>query len=198
MCIFKSMNKSNVSALSLLLLFFFTSCETTKAVPPAGKTSLKPPAPVLAPEPPKPTDDEYRRSINDIEDAALVSKEDFEADKKEILAIIDKLAVIMSDFDYDTWLTYIEPVSVQYWKNPRNLAKASLMLPVKGQKLNNLNDYFRFVFIPSRKNRKVDEIRYLSQTSVKAVQVSGDTDIVFYYFKKIDGKWFVSIPPLES
>lgn len=198
MCIFKNMNKSNVSVLSLLLLFFFISCETTAVVPPAGNTIPKPAAAVLVPERQKPTDDEYLRSINDIEDAALVSKEDFEADKKEILAIIDKLAVIMSDSDYDTWLSYIEPASVQYWKNPRNLAKASLLLPVKGQKLNNLNDYFRFVFIPSRKNRKVDEIRYLSQTSVKAVQVSGDTDIVFYYFKKIDGKWFVSIPPLES
>ena len=53
------------------------------------------------------------------------------------------------------------------------------------------------VFIPSRKISKVDEIRYISKTNVKAVEVREDKSIlVYYYFQKIDGKWLVNLPKL--
>ena len=102
----------------------------------------------------------------------------------------------MADGDYDGWVKYIDEDTVKYWSNPQNLRKASKMLPVRGLYMNNLRDYFTYVFVPSRKGREVDEIRYISKNNVKAVEVSENSDIIYYYFKKIDGVWFVHIPPL--
>lgn len=139
-------------------------------------------------------DEEYIRSVKDVE----VSKEEFSNDKKEILKIIDELSIIMINYDYENWLTYIDPESKLYWSKPVNLKKVSKRLPIKGQYLNNLNDYFRYIFVPSRKNQTVDEIRYISKENIKAVQVRGMQDIVYYNFRKINNKWMVSIPALES
>ena len=57
--------------------------------------------------------------------------------------------------------------------------------------------YFKYVFIPARKNRKVDEIRYISKNYVKAVQVKKDKSIVvYYYFVRENNEWLVHIPEL--
>ena len=156
---------------------------------PAAETPAPQPA---APAPVKDTNEEYRRSASDIE----VTKETFTEDKTIIMEIIRKLSVIMQDGDYGAWMQYIDQQSISYWSNPQNLKKASKMLPVKGLKMNNLHDYFTYVFVPSRNGRQVDEIRYIAKDNVKVVQVNGDTDIVYYYFNKIDGKWLIHIPPL--
>ncbi|MFA6857593.1 MAG: hypothetical protein WCR31_10315 [Treponema sp.] len=180
--------------------------ETPKAVQKTEVPVTQTPVPVLkAPAPgekasdsvqvspaPVKNDDEYHRSVNDIE----VTKETFAEDKTEIMEIISKLAGIMAEGDYDAWVKYIDEDSVKYWSNPQNLRKASKMLPVKGLYMNNLHDYFTYVFVPSRKGREVDEIRYISKNNVKAVEVNENADIIYYYFKKIDNTWFVHIPPL--
>lgn len=162
--------------------------------------------PVIIPEPPKKEvevpkeepkkedDDEYRRSINDIE----VSKEEFNYDKTAILHIIEELSTIMETKDFKNWLNYIEPSSKKYYSNITNLKKAQKKLPNKGIALNNIEDYFKYVFIPSRKRSRVDEIRYISKDSIKAVQVKDDKSIVvYYYFTKVDGKWLVHLPPIS-
>ena len=82
-------------------------------------------------------------------------------------------------------------------KRGLNLSTRNRSATVKGLRMNSLRDYFTYIFVPSRKGRKVDEIRYDSKTDVKAVQVSKDTDIVYYYFNKVDGKWLVRIPPID-
>ena len=177
------MNKIKVIFLSLIV-FSILGCESTKPVQSQESTSAV--QEVL--------DEEYVRSINDVS----VSKEEFSADKKEILRIIKELSIIMSERNYEQWLTYIEPESKVYWSNPINLRKASKRLPIAGQRLNNLYDYFIFVFVPSRRNQNVDEIRYVSRENIKAVQVRGAQDVVYYNFRKINNTWMVSIPPLQS
>lgn len=142
------------------------------------------------------SEEEYARSTVDVD----VTREEFSSDKKEILRIISELSQIMEKSDYDSWLKYIEPESVQYWSNIVNLAKAARRLPVDPKKplerpkLNNLQDYFKLVFVRSRKDRSVNEIRYISRDSVKAVQVEDDRDIVYYNFVRINKKWMISIP----
>ena len=106
----------------------------------------------------------------------------------------------MEKSDYESWLKYISPDSVSYWSNTNNLAKAARRLPLDPKKpldrpkLNNLKDYFRLVFVRSRKGRSVNEIRYISRDSVKAVQVEDERDIVYYNFVRVNQKWMVSIP----
>lgn len=172
------------------MLLAFSACETTKQEP--------------APTPVVEEDDlEYQRSINKIE-GQVVSKETFNADKAAILKKISELNDIMTKKDYNSWLKYISEDSKKYWSNSYTLLKASEKLPkdLKGLKLKNLNDYFNYVFIPSRKGRQIDEIRYNSAESVKAVQVTKSEEndktkiTVYYNFIKEDGDWNVELPQL--
>ena len=176
----------------------FASCQTAKpAAEPVKPAETEAPAPAVEPVPeekPAAADDEYLRSVNSMD----ISKDTFAEDKRQIMEIISRLSEIMQNYDYNGWISYIDDESRLYWSNPNNLRKASKMLPVKGLKLNNLNDYFTYVFCPSRKGRSVDEIRYISKTNVKAVQVQEDTDVIYYYFQKSDGKWLIHLPPLSN
>ncbi len=144
------------------------------------------------------SDDEYLRSIANLDETEAVTKQEFADDKNEILEIISELAVIMETKDTLAWLKYIEEESKEYYKNPVNLRKAQRKLPNKLIELKTIEDYFKFVFIPARKNSQIDEIRYISRTHVKAVQIREDMpDAIYYEFKKADGKWLVYIPPVS-
>lgn len=172
-----------------LLAFALASCESTKQQAPAPAETTE-------------NDLEYQRSINKIE-GEVVSKETFNADKAAILQKIAELNSIMTKKDYNSWLKYISSGSKSYWSDTYTLSKASEKLPkeLKGVKLKNLSDYFNYVFIPSRKGRQIDEIRYNSAESVKAVQVTKTEDdktkiTVYYNFVKENGDWKVDLPEL--
>ena len=174
------------AALALSLI----SCESTKQEAPAAAQA------------PTEEDLEYQRSINKIE-GQVVSKETFNADKAAILKKISELNDIMAKKDFTSWQKYISEGSKKYWSNSYTLLKASEKLPkeLKGLKLKNLNDYFNYVFIPSRKGRQIDEIRYNSAEDVKAVQVTKTDDektkiTVYYNFVKEGGDWKVELPQM--
>ena len=136
-------------------------------------------------------DQEYSRAI---ENSGLdISKETFEIDKSEILSIIAKLDAIMKHRDYASWLNYLTTESRNFWSNQKNLAIVSQRLPIKNYRLKDLKDYFEKVFIPSRIGRVVDEIRYISPTKVKAVQYTKEQDIIYYYFEKIEDRWYLHL-----
>lgn len=142
-------------------------------------------------------DEEYLRSIDTIESEETVTKQEFSDDKTAILNAIAELSEIMENQDAEAWLDYIDPASITYYSNPANLRKAQKKLPNKLIELKTIYDYFKYVFIPSRKRSQVDEIRYISKTNIKAVEVKEDyTTVVYYYFKKINERWYVSLPTL--
>lgn len=145
--------------------------------------------------------DEYHKSVGNL----TVSKDTFESDKAEILRTIESLKTIMSDFDYQSWLLYIDNESKVYWSKPANLKKAQGKLPIKGLQLKTLQDYFKYVFVPSRAGRNISTIRYESENYVKAVQItsldSSETEekyTVYYYFNKIDGHWQLHLPEIDG
>lgn len=143
-------------------------------------------------EPKKVESDEYSRSVGNLS----ISKDTFEADKKEIMAMISELSVIMKDKNYTKWLNYIDSETSSYWSKPANLKKAQARMPVKGIQLKTMQDYFKYIFVPARQKSKITEIRYESDIYVKAVEVQDDEDLIYYYFKKINGKWLVHIPAI--
>ncbi|MBR5934500.1 MAG: hypothetical protein IK002_11005 [Treponema sp.] len=176
------------TVMSVVLALCAVSCVTANA----ENTGAETPAKVSQKSN---SDSEYERATRDLK-GETVSKDTYEKDKKIILAKIDELNGIMKDKNYKSWLSYIDQNSINYWSQKKNLSTASKQLPVKGIQLKNLEDYFNYVFIPSRVGRKIDEIRYLSASSIKAVQVRGDDVVIFYNFKKVDGEWLVEIPTL--
>lgn len=160
------------------------------------------PEPVPEPEPepePReltPQEQEFLRSTEALDDGSTISMDTFMKDKEDVLDTIDKLAEIMKKGDYNRWLSYVSAESKEYWTNPDHLKEIAKRLPVKGLKISGLRDYFKYIFVPSRTGRRVDEIRYISDTTVKAVQVKGDHDVVYYTFEKIDGKWLLKLDTL--
>lgn len=165
--------------------------------PPEEEPAAEEPEPEPEPEE-EPSDDEYARSVGDIE----VSRDTFEHDKQAILDIISELNISMKDPNsnksYNAWIQHVDQASIDYWKLRKNLQKAEKRLPVKGVRLQSLQDYFKQVFCPARRGREITEIRYISDTYVKAIQVQERQDIVYYYFNKVAGKWKVHIPPIEN
>lgn len=178
------MNRLSKFFISTILIAssIFVSCASTDKPTPVSST----PAGSTA---------EYQRSINKVN----ISVEEFNQDKKEILEIISKLDSIMKNQDYKSWVSYVDKESINYWSRPANLQKAAARLPgaSKNLKLTSLEDYFKYVFIGSRVGKRVDEIRYETAKKVKAVQVNGENDTVYYFFNKIDGKWKLSLPAIE-
>lgn len=140
---------------------------------------------------------EYLRSIDEIAEED-VSFDEFAEDKAAILQIIEELSDIMQRYDFAKWKKYISKASLDYYSNTANLRKAQKKLPDKTISLKGPNDYFKHVFIPSRMLSKVDEIRYISKTDVKAVEVREDDQVVvYYYFVKENDKWMVRLPEIE-
>lgn len=195
-----------ILTMSAALTFAITACASAPKSEPTSSDVAKPeevveaaaesPVEVVQQQVSTESDEEYERSTAAVD----ITKEEFSADKKEILQIISELSVIMEKSDYASWRTYIDPESIAYWSDIKNLSKAARRLPInpkkplEQQRLNNLEDYFKYVFVRSRKGRAIEEIRYIARNSVKAVEVEGERDIVYYNFVRINGKWMVSIP----
>lgn len=189
--------------LSLISVFAFLSCASAP-VENTPQIEEQPAKPVVIEEPePAPiqeieeepvviekADDEYTRSTS----AVSVSKEVFNEDKSRILNIIKDLDTYMKNMDYRGWISYLDADSLNYWSKRQNLQKAANRLPKKGLRLNTIEDYFKFVFIPARAGHTVDEIRYETKSLVKAVQVQNNTDVVYYNFHKVNDQWKVVLP----
>ena len=139
-------------------------------------------------------EEEYLRSTKDLSEEELVTKDEFTEDKAEILRIIKELQKVMEKEDVEDWLKYVDKDSKNFYSNPANIRKVNKKLPNKAIVLNGIGDYFKYDFIPSRKNREITEIRYISKTNTKAVQVNEDGSITRYYqFIKVNGKWYVQL-----
>ncbi len=139
-------------------------------------------------------DAEYIRSTKALSASEIVTKDEFAEDKAEILRIINELQKVMEKEDVEEWLSYVDKDSKNFYSFPSNIRKVQKKLPNKAIVLNGIEDYFKYVFIPSRKNREITEIRYISKTNTKAVQVNDDGSITRYYqFIKINGRWYVQL-----
>ncbi|GMO50502.1 MAG: hypothetical protein Pg6C_14380 [Treponemataceae bacterium] len=172
----------------------FLSCGTTESqtetgVQPKVETPVAFPADRTVTPTPHPAS-EYARSVAEF--GGAISEDTFRADKAAIMKIISDLEKIMNATDTPQWRKYLSPSSTLYLRNAANLRIVSSKLPPQ-LILRNDEDYFKFVFIPARQGRKIDEIRYESATKVKAVQMIGNKDVVYYFFEKIDGRWLVTI-----
>ena len=190
-----------ISVLLCAVGLWLQSCKTTGAAvenkAPAkrvhGKTAVqKTDEPIVQ----TPEEEEYSRSTSALSGGTSVSFDEFQRDKAAVLAVIADLDKSMKNHDYGLWRSYLTPDSISYWSNKLNLQVIATKLPKKGLNLRTLGDYFSHVFIPSRMDRKVSEIRYISTVEVKAVEVDGSKDIIYYEFEKINGRWLVKLPIL--
>lgn len=194
------------TALLLLTLFAFTACESTEveASPVQTQTVTRPTQPKQSTTSTTPktapktqADLEYEKSLGSLASSAI-TKEMFAEDKAIILQKVEELDLIMRQKNYKKWVTYLDDESIKYWQNKTNLQNISSKLPIRGLKLSSLEDYFNYVFIGSRVGRTVDQIRYVTDSYVNAVQERDGKDIVYYTFRKVNGDWKVHLRTLEE
>ena len=194
------------TALLLVALFAFTACESTEveASPAQTQTVTRPTQPKQSTTSTTPktapktqADLEYEKSLGSLA-SSDITKEMFAEDKAIILQKVEELDLIMRQKNYKKWVTYLDDESIKYWQNKTNLQNISSKLPIRGLKLSSLEDYFNYVFIGSRVGRTVDQIRYVTDSYVNAVQERDGKDIVYYTFRKVNGDWKVHLRTLEE
>jgi hypothetical protein len=164
-------------AVLLVLTLFALSCASEQAAdngpPPVAKTAA-PVSPVQQPEPadPEPIPEPPPEEAGAF-DPQTITREVYDTTKAEIEEVIGQLNRICAQKDYDSWLEWVEDDYIKMVSDPEYLKELSEMprLRSTNQPLNNLKDYFLFVFAASRQNARVDEIEFLSPHRVEVIGI---------------------------
>lgn len=187
-------------------LFFFISCVTSCATKKNGKENvikgsdshfINDQTIVLpAQEPELPIQDKKPSKLADNQtivaefDTVKITKETFDSTKTEIELVVEDLNKITISRDYQKWLQYLSLEYRRFYSSPIVLKEVSDSLPVKGIQLNNLKDYFNFVFVPSRQNMRVDDIKFVSSTRVYVImEIAPGSPAAIYILEKTKEGW---------
>ncbi len=178
----------------LAVFFLFASCATTPKAKkedvkkPSGKTVTKKETPKKNAKP-KEVEDEVIAEF----DGVAITKKDKALAKSEIEVVVSKLNAITAESDYSGWIGFMSAEYKKEYSNPAVLKQVSKGLPgaAKGIQLKNLQDYFKFVFVPSRQNVRVDDIIYKSPTRVKVIKKDNGKSLIFYNLEKINNRWLL-------
>ncbi len=126
-------------------------------------------------------------------DGVTITKKDKKIAKSEIEEIVKNLNTITEERDYTRWLLYLSSAYKTEYSKLEVLRKTSESLPgiAKGIRLKDLNDYFSYVFVPSRQQMRVDDIKYLSPSKVQVLKKDKTGLLILYSLEKINGKWLL-------
>lgn len=152
--------------------------------PPMKPEPVKEPVVEVKPEPVE----EKNTVIAEFE-GVTITKETYDQTKTEMEKIVEKLNRITATKDYAQWTTFLSEEYKQQYSQPLTLRKVSEALPVKGIKLKSLRDYFMYVFVPSRQNVRVDDIRFVSPTRVDVIMKQANVSLLVYGLENINGSW---------
>lgn len=170
-----------------------------KEEPPAKaeEPSVKPESVVTKKEPAakvKPAPAEKKQEVIAEFEGVTITKETYDQTKTEMEKIVENLNRITASKDYSQWLKLLSEEYKQQYSQALTLQKVSEALPVKGIKLKSLRDYFIYVFVPSRQNVRVDDIKFVSPTRVDVIMKQANVSLLVYGLENIDGTWKL-IPP---
>ena len=165
-----------------------------KEEPPAKaeESSVKPESVVTKKEPAakvKPAPAEKKQEVIAEFEGVTITKETYDQTKTEMEKIVENLNRITASKDYSQWLKLLSEEYKQQYSQPLTLRKVSEALPVKGIKLKSLRDYFMYVFVPSRQNVRVDDIRFVSPTRVDVIMKQANVSLLVYGLENINGSW---------
>ena len=151
------------------------------------------PEPVVAKKEPaakvKPESVEEKNTVIAEFEGVTITKETYDQTKTEMEKIVEKLNRITASKDYSQWLTFLSEDYKRQYSQALTLQKVSEALPVKGIKLKSLKDYFTYVFVPSRQNVRVDDIKFVSPTRVNVIMKQANVSLLVYGLENIDGTW---------
>ncbi len=119
-----------------------------------------------------------------------ITKQTFITTKTELEAVVNDLNRITFSRDYNAWLEYLSPEYRANFSDPAVLAEVSANLPIKGIQLRSIKDYFNYVFVPSRQNMRVDDIKFVTPTRVYVImEISPGNLAAIYIIEKFGNTW---------
>ena len=178
-----------------LVVFLIDSCASVPETKPVSvaetKVNEKQPQQVQKPktEAPKPADEEVVAQFEGVS----ITKKDKEIAKSEIEEVVKKLNEITAKKDYGRWRYWLSKDYIKEFSKPEVLKKISEehSANLRGKQLKTIEDYFYYVFVPSRQNGRVDDIEYLTPTKVRVWKIEPTRKLIFYNLEKIDDRWLL-------
>jgi len=124
-----------------------------------------------------------------------VTKELYDTTYQEIEGVISELNEIVRNQDFETWLNYLSDEYRKKMSDPENLLLLSESRQLKEQNivLNNIKEYFLYVFIPSRAETWLDKIEFLDAEHVKVLITINNTPYVLYHLVRENEAWKIGI-----
>ncbi|UTC67473.1 MULTISPECIES: hypothetical protein [unclassified Treponema] len=140
-------------------------------------------------EQPKSADEEVVAQFEGVS----ITKKDKEIAKSEIEEVVKKLNDITAKKDYGRWRYWLSKEYIKEFSKTEVLKKTSEGLPahLKGKQLKSIEDYFYYVFVPSRQNGRVDDIVYMTPTKVRVLKITAKQNLIFYNLEKIGDRWLL-------
>ena len=146
-------------------------------------------------EPPAEESVDEEDEIVAIIDDVVITRKDYMEAKSQVEVVIEELNQITKKKQYSRWLGYLDDEYKDTLSNRAYLSQITGTLPKvlrdRRVKLNNIRDYFEYVFVPSRQDIRVDDIEYITPTRVYVMMdMSGGRRAAVYILQKEDdGAW---------
>ena len=183
--------------IGLTLLILLASCATpppppTPAPEPVVEVSVPAPLPEPIPEPPAVV---VPVPVPEMPPVFEVTPEKKETSLTEIRALVDKLNAIIAKKAFAEWKTYLDQDYLKIYGDPVRLKEYSEKSPFLKQfnlKLKNLEDYFKFVVVPSRADVVVDDIGFVDENRVNVFTVVDNEQVLLYLLKLYGKEWKIS------
>ena len=181
-------NKYVVTVLIVSLSIFLLTCVTTP------EAEIVPtPEPTPSPEPtPEP---EVSSETQPEEEVFEVTEELYNQTLEAIEQVIDELNTIIRRGDFNKWKTFLTQDYIRVTTAPEKL-KAISESPILQKNqivLKDLNDYFKYVVVPSRFQVRLDKIEMLDESHVKAIMMFEGEPTILYRLVQEEGEWKIGI-----
>ena len=175
----------------LVAAAILTACATVPVETEPDEIPAEQPALVQEPEP-EPTPEEPPAAEPETE--YEVSQEIYDRTHEEIDELIARLNHVISSNDYEGWLRYLSRDYIDNYNSPETLNEINQYPQLKdnGIVLENLNDYFDWVVVPSRSRAVLKDIVFVDENKVIAYSSYSGKRARLYQFEKIEGQWKIS------
>jgi len=184
-----------------VLLMFLSGCESpAEPQPEAHPSEVEAPEPDPEPEP-APTDEppeplpepepEPDSEPADDDEEFEVTEELYDETFDEVEQVIAHLNQLIADCDYEGWRELLSDEFVQVHSDPDTLRERSKspVLQRRSVVLEDLQDYFEYVVVPSRANARLDDLRFLDDDRVEALMEVRGQEILLYQLKRDNNDW---------
>lgn len=123
------------------------------------------------------------------------SQETYDRTFSEVEETIGRLNEIIRDRDFEEWKSYLTENYLRRMSSPEMLEELSSrrILERNNIVLESLEDYFRFVVVPSRANARLDDLVFRNDEQVEAIMIIQGQRVILYQLRKVNGTWKIAI-----